>query len=173
MPAPKPVTEPAEKHERAQHIFASMLNGRALSEIARDEALSVRRVQQIVADEIARRNTNPARDYVLLQIARLETALDMLGRQIENGKASAVPGFLKVIEQLGLLTKRELHRDTQRFRPGLEDKEMRERLEQLDVSREVVTERRSRTGLNEGAKSHGPQALDIPQNREIADFAAP
>jgi hypothetical protein len=41
--------------------------------------LSVRRVQQIVRQEINRGDANPADDYALLQIARLKRALELIG----------------------------------------------------------------------------------------------
>ena len=50
MPAPKAASE---KSERARHIFAAMMDGRSLREIAESEGLGVRRIQQIVAEELA------------------------------------------------------------------------------------------------------------------------
>ena len=97
---------PSKKSERARHIYAAMMDGRSLREIAEAEGLGVRRIQQIVSEELGRRRANPANDYAVLQIARLEQALELLGAKVEAGEAAAVPAFLRVIEQLSKLTER-------------------------------------------------------------------
>jgi hypothetical protein len=61
----------SEKSERASHIFAAMMDGRSLREIAEFGGLGVRR------DELTRRRANPANNYAILQIARLEQALEL------------------------------------------------------------------------------------------------
>ena len=81
-----PVRNPAASRERTRHVFARLMDGQSTAAIAAAEGLGVRRVQQIVAAELARREANPAEDYVLMQVARLERALDLLGGQIEAGK---------------------------------------------------------------------------------------
>ena len=76
-PAAKPVPILTEEAERAQRIFARLMAGDSIRAIATSESLSVRRVQQIVRERLDRRDANPADDFVLLQIARLERALDL------------------------------------------------------------------------------------------------
>jgi hypothetical protein len=172
MPALKAASE---KSERARHIFAAMMDGRSLREIAESEGLGVRRIQQIVSEELTRRRANPANDYAMLQIARLEQALELLGAEIDAGIASAVPAFLRVIEQLSKLTKAQLDVGSSSFRLADEVDEMEERFERLAVAREVLAERRARRSRPEGgdsAKPSAPQSLEINTNREIADFAA-
>ena len=81
MPASAtPVTSPFEAHMRAQRIFARLMAGESVRAIAASETLSVRRVQQIVRERLDRRNANPAEDFALLQIARLDERVN-LGRQ--------------------------------------------------------------------------------------------
>lgn len=172
MPAIKAASE---KSERARHIFAAMMDGRSLQEIAETEGLGVRRIQQIVSEEFTRRRGNPANDYAMLQIARLERALELLGAQIDAGIAAAVPAFLRVIEQLSKLTKGQLNVECPSFRLADEADEMVERFERLAVAREVLAERRARRSRPEGedsAKPNASQAIEITANREIADFAA-
>jgi hypothetical protein len=174
MPAAnaKPTT-PIEKSERARHIFAAMMDGRSLQEIAESEGLGVRRIQQIVSEELTRRKANPANDYALLQIARLERVLELLGAEIDAGKAAAVYAFLRVIEQLSKLTAGQLYLEAPMFRLADEVAEMEERFERLAVAREVLAERRARRSrLEGGANPNAPQSLEITANREIADFAA-
>src|ERR1700733_11988523 len=83
MPTPARVSKPArsltEEHKRAQRIFARLRAGESMRAIAASEALSLRRVQQIVWEQLDRRNANPADDFAFLQIARLERALDLIG----------------------------------------------------------------------------------------------
>jgi hypothetical protein len=84
--AAKPVEFLTEEHQRAQRIFARLMGGESMRAIAASENLSLRRVQQIVREQLDRRNSNPADDFALLQIARLERALDLIGAQIDAGK---------------------------------------------------------------------------------------
>ena len=77
MPTPtrasKPVPFTTEEHKRARRIFAHLMGGESMRAIATSENPSLRRVQQIVREQLDRRNANPADDFALLQIARLRT----------------------------------------------------------------------------------------------------
>jgi hypothetical protein len=95
-------------------------------------------VQQIVSEELARREANPAEDYVLTQIARLERALDLLGGQIEAGRASAAPAFVCTVELLSKLAARPLRLDSVVFREQGAVAALTERLARLDAAREIV-----------------------------------
>ena len=172
MPAPKAASE---KSERARHIFAAMMDGRSLREIAESEGLGIRRIQQIVSEELTRRKANPANDYAILQIARLEQALELLGAEIDAGKAAAVPAFLRVIERLSKLTERQLDLASPMFRLADEVAEMEKRFELPAVAREVLAERRARRSRPQGedsARPNAPQTLEIKANCEIADIAS-
>jgi hypothetical protein len=91
------------EHKRAQRIFARLVGGESMRAIATSENLSVRRVQQIVRDQLDRRNSNPADDFALLQIARLERALDLIGGQIDAGKPAAAYAYVRILEHLNRL----------------------------------------------------------------------
>jgi hypothetical protein len=172
MPAPNAASE---KSQRARHIFAAMMDGRSLREIAESEGLGVRRIQQIVSEELTRRKANPANDYAILQIARLEQALELLGAEIDAGKAAAVPAFLRVIERLSKLTESQLDLASPMFRLADEVAEMEKRFELLAVAREVLAERRARRSRPQGedsARPNAPQTLEIKANCEIADIAS-
>ena len=175
-PNAKPIS-PSKKSERARHIYAAMMDGRSLREIAEAEGLGVRRIQQIVAEELARRKGDPANDYALLQIARLEQAQELLGAKIDAGEAAAVPAFLRVIEQLSKLTQRQLHLGgSAAFRLADEADEMEERFERLAIAREVLAERRARRRRAESegsAKPNAPQVLEITAERRNRRFRAP
>jgi hypothetical protein len=166
---------PSKKSERARHIYAAMMDGRSLREIAEAEGLGIRRIQQIVAEELARRKGDPATDYALLQIARLEQAQELLGAKIDAGEAAAVPAFLRVIEQLSKLTQRQLHLGgSEAFRLADEVDEMEERFERLAIAREVLAERRARRRRAESegrAQPNAAQVLEITADGETVDFA--
>src|ERR1700727_1993541 len=107
MPTSARVSKPArsltEEHKRAQRIFARLMAGESMRAIAASEALSLRRVQQIVREQLDRRNANPADDFALLQIARLERAVDLIGGQIDAGKPAAAYAYVRILEHLTAL----------------------------------------------------------------------
>jgi hypothetical protein len=129
METPPPQQSAAERREeRVSHILAQLLDGRAMREIAGNEGLSLRRVQQIVAEQISERGSNAADAYGMLQIARLERALDLLGRQIDEGRAAAVPAYVRVVEQLTKLARTPLHLSEGPFRASRDVATLEKRL---------------------------------------------
>jgi hypothetical protein len=65
------------------------MGGESMRATAISENLSLRRVQQFVREQLDRRNSNPADDFALLQIARLERAISSAPRSdhriLQNG----------------------------------------------------------------------------------------
>ena len=88
---------------------------------------------------------------------RASSALDLLGAEIDAGKAAAAHAFLRVIEQLSKLTG-QLYVESPMFRLADEVDEMEERFERLAVAREVLAERRARRTRPEGEDSAKPNA---------------
>ena len=172
-PASKPVRSLSGEHKRAQRIFARLVGGELMRAIATSENLSVRRVQQIVRDQLDRRNSNPADDFALLQIARLERALDLIGGQIDAGKPAAAYAYVRILEHLNRLAPDRLRLKAAFQRVGDEVDKMEERLGRLDAAREALAVRQAENGrprLGENAaKRNRPQALDNKGNRETAD----
>ena len=178
MPAPKAASE---KSERARHIFAAMMDGRSLREIAGDP-------KGWASGAFNRSSPRKSRDAEPIlpttitrscKSARLEQALELLGAEIDAGKAAAVPALSRVIEQLSKLTERQLNlTQIRRLRLADEVAEMEERFERLAVASEreawpSAAPGRSRMEGKESARSRTPRkALKIITNREIADFAA-
>jgi hypothetical protein len=136
--------------------------------------LSVRRVQQIVREELDRRDSNPAEDYALMQIARLERALDLLGSQIDAGKPAAVHGFVRVLDHLNRLAPQGLRRRPAIIKQLGDADMMAERLVRLDAARESLAlreaERKSQRPADE-AKPNPPQVLENKGTGETADVA--
>ena len=89
-------------HDRAMRgnrIFARMLEGQAYPAIAAAEGLTVRRVRMIVQEGLDRRDIEPRKEYALVQIARLDSALRLVERKIAGGKLGAVSQLIRLIEQ--------------------------------------------------------------------------
>src|ERR1700729_2534700 len=169
MPAPPRVSKPArfltEEHKRAQRIFACLMGGESMRAIATSENLSLRRVQQLVREQLDRRNANPADDFALLQIARLERALDLIGSQIDAGKPSAAHAFVRILDHLNRLAPDRLRLKAMFQRVGDEVDKMEDRLDHLAAAREALSLRQEKTaekvpGENP-AKRKRRQAIDI------------
>jgi hypothetical protein len=170
MPATPPDPLLTEAHQRAQRIFARLMGGESMRAIAASEDLSLRRVQQIVREQLDRRHANPADDFALLQIARLERALDLIGAQIDAGKPSAAHAYVRILDHLNRLAPDRLWLKPEYRRHGDEVEAMEDRLGRLDAAREALALRQGSSELRENsAKRNGPQALDNTENGEMAD----
>jgi hypothetical protein len=171
MPArPNPDPFLTEEHQRAQRIFARLMGGESMRAIAASENLSLRRVQQIVREQLDRRNANPADDFALLQIARLERALDLIGAQIDAGKASAAHAYVRILDHLSRLAPDRLRLNVPFQGLGREVDAMEDRLGRLDAAREALALRQGSPGLRENsAKRNGAQALENTGNGEMTD----
>jgi len=162
-----PIRNPVASQARTRHIFARLMQGQSTADIAAAEGVSVRRVQQIVSAELQRRGANPAEDYVIMQVARLERALDLLGGQIEAGRASSALAFVRTVELLSKLAARPLRLDSPLFREPGAVAAMTERLARLDAAREIVASR----ALAAAAKRNDGQAIEKTESGETAERA--
>ena len=174
IPTAKPAHSSADAHKRARRIFARLIGGQSIRAIAAAERLSVRRVQQIVRQELERRDANPADDYALLQIARLERALDLIGGQIDAGKPAAVHAFVRILDHLNRLAPERLRLRAMGLRVGDEVDKMAERLDRLDAAREALASRDAEGGSRrreDAAQSNRAEVLENKANGETADFA--
>jgi hypothetical protein len=128
-----------DRQMRLERVFARMLDGQSYQAIAEAEQLTVRRVRQIVQETLDRWDIDPVKEYQLLQIARLDGALQLTQAQIAQGKLAAVPHLLKLLEKL------DAYHGSQLYRPPMEAPEkhlgvmVRLKLERLAASRMVVS----------------------------------
>ena len=102
---PAPVSAPAlvRNHTHPKpgpRILAALLNGASLEKIAEQEAISLKRVEKLLRDELHKRWVAPAQDYARIQVARLETLLAKLTSQAENGEIAAIDRILRVLDRL-------------------------------------------------------------------------
>ena len=103
MPAPVSafarVRKPAQP-KPGQRILAALLMGSSLEKIAEQEAISLKRVEKLLRDELHKRWVAPAQDYARIQVARLETILAELTAKAEKGEIAAIDRILKVLDRL-------------------------------------------------------------------------
>jgi hypothetical protein len=99
-----------------------------------------------------------------MQVARLERALDLLGGQIEAGRATSALAFVRTIEMLSKLAAGPLRLASPSFRQTGAVAALAERLARLDAAREIVAER----ALAAEAKRNDGQAIEKADSGEIA-----
>jgi hypothetical protein len=68
--------------------------------IARLEGLTVRRVRQIIAEMLAKRELDPAAGFVQIQIARLNEAMIVAHDMMTGGDLAAMDRFIKLAGEL-------------------------------------------------------------------------
>ena len=89
-----------QREERRIRIMGMVRSGFSYEEIARDERLSRERIRQIVTQSLKTGDRADRVDQARVQMARLEPALQLAARGIDNGKLSAINPLLKVLDRL-------------------------------------------------------------------------
>jgi hypothetical protein len=88
-----------QRGERQIRIMGMVRSGFSYEAIAIDEQISRERVRQIVVVALAAKGGTLG-DHMRVQRARLEPALRLAARGVENGKLSAIPQLLRVLDRL-------------------------------------------------------------------------
>ena len=89
-----------QREERRIRIMGMVRSGFSYEEIARDERLSRERIRQIVTQSLKTDDRADRVDQARVQMARLEPALRLAARGVDNGKLSAINPLLKVLDRL-------------------------------------------------------------------------
>jgi hypothetical protein len=89
-----------DREERRIRIMGMVRAGLSYEAIAREVDLSRERIRQIVTQSLHAEDGATRVDANRLQMARLEPALRLAARGIENGKLQAIGALLKVLERL-------------------------------------------------------------------------
>jgi hypothetical protein len=89
-----------EREERRIRIMAMVRSGFSYEEIAREERLSRERIRQIVTQSLKTDDGVDKVGQARVQMARLEPALRLAARGVDNGKLSAINPLLKVLDRL-------------------------------------------------------------------------
>jgi hypothetical protein len=74
--------------------------GASVEKIAEKEAISPKRVEKLLRDELHKRWVAPAQDYARIQVARLDTILAKLTAKAEKGDIAAIDRILRVLDRL-------------------------------------------------------------------------
>jgi hypothetical protein len=86
--------------ERKQRILERLTTGASVMNVARVEKITVRRVRQIVAEMLAKREADPAAGFVQLQIARLGDAMVVAHTMMMEGDLQAMDRLIKLTAEL-------------------------------------------------------------------------
>jgi len=97
--APARVRKPA-RPKPGPTILAALLMGASVEKIAEKEAISPKRVEKLLRDELHKRWVAPAQDYARIQVARLDTILAKLTAKAEKGDIAAIDRILRVLDRL-------------------------------------------------------------------------
>ncbi|THD43881.1 MAG: hypothetical protein E7774_11900 [Bradyrhizobium sp.] len=86
--------------ERKLRILERLTAGVSVAHIARIEKITIRRVRQIVAEMLERREVDPPAGFVQLQIARLSDAMSVAHTMMMEGDLQAMDRVVKIVGEL-------------------------------------------------------------------------
>jgi transposase-like protein len=86
--------------ERKLRILERLTAGVSVAHIARTEDLTIRRVRQIIAEMLARREVDPPAGFVQLQIARLGDAMQVAHTMMMEGDLEAMDRVIRLAAEL-------------------------------------------------------------------------
>ena len=168
----KPKLSAYELAIRRDRIFARLLEGQPYQAIAAAEAITPRRVRKIVQEALQKDNVHPKRDFILVQIARLEGALRLIEQKMAEGKLNAVDRLVKVLEQLDRYHERVEAPWSRGRRPPGESNSLLVGIDRIAATREAVAARFAAPApVPEIAmrKPEGGQAVDIARFADACD----
>ena len=100
-PSAPPVRRTArEREHRRIRILAMVRSGFSYEAIARDENLSRERVRQIVSQSLNDPEGGTQLDHARVQMARLEPALRLAARGVDDGDLRAIDRLIRVLDRL-------------------------------------------------------------------------
>ncbi len=86
--------------ERKQRILERLTMGASVINIANVEKITLRRVRQIIAEMLAKREVDPPAGFVQLQIARLSDAMVVAHTMMMEGDLKAMDRLIKLASEL-------------------------------------------------------------------------
>ena len=89
-----------QREQRRIRIMGMVRSGFSYEEIARDERLSRERIRQIVTQSFKTDDLADQVGQARVQMARLEPALRLAARGVDNGKLSAINPLLRILDKL-------------------------------------------------------------------------
>ena len=85
---------------RARRVFASLIAGAGVDQIAAAERLTRKRTESILREALRSRWVVQAEEFAQLQIARLEQMIHRLLDRIQKGDLKAIDRALKIVDRL-------------------------------------------------------------------------
>jgi hypothetical protein len=85
---------------RTRRILARLREGWAYDEVGREEGVSERRIRQIVAEHLKRREAAKGGTHANMQMDRLGFAMRVAGEAMAKGDVRAITPFIKAIDRL-------------------------------------------------------------------------
>ena len=96
-----PSTPPKRSRtSRARRVFASLIAGAGVDQIAAAERLTRKRTESILREALRSRWVVQAEEFAQLQIARLEQMIHRLLDRIQKGDLKAIDRALKIVDRL-------------------------------------------------------------------------
>jgi hypothetical protein len=86
--------------ERKLRILERLTAGVSVAHIARVENITIRRVRQILAEMLAKREADPPAGFVQLQIARLSDAMTVAHTMMMEGDLQAMDRLIRLTGEL-------------------------------------------------------------------------
>jgi len=86
--------------QRKLRIVEHLVAGMSVARIAQAEGCSIRRVRQIIAQTLERREIDPPAGFVQLQIARLNDAMMVAHTRMIEGDLRAIDRLVKLVGEL-------------------------------------------------------------------------
>jgi hypothetical protein len=100
IPSAKRLPNKRLRELRRVRIFMRLREGRAHTDIAREEGLTDTRIRQIIHETLKKRDANAPTDDAMLQLMRLEPALRLAAEAVVSGDIKAVHYYLRLLDQL-------------------------------------------------------------------------
>lgn len=99
-PPPRRTAMRRKTAERKLRILERLTAGVSVAHIARTEDLTIRRVRQIIAEMLAKREVDPPAGFVQLQIARLGDAMQVAHTLMMEGDLKAMDRVIRLGAEL-------------------------------------------------------------------------
>ena len=102
-PAPAPARRSAARRataERKLRILERLTAGVSVGHIANAENITIRRVRQIIAEMLAKREVDPPAGFVQLQIGRLSDAMMVAHTRMMEGDLKAMDRLIRLVGEL-------------------------------------------------------------------------
>jgi hypothetical protein len=89
-----------KRASREKRIIALLNSGMSVAELAADERVTLRRMQILVRDILAKRTPQPPAEYLALQVNRLNEAMIVSYAAMAGGNLKAVDRVVRIVSEM-------------------------------------------------------------------------